>query len=66
MLSKKAHKTWKLLYSHKTDSFLTIMNNKNEVLTTIERKDQDAKYNKLQDLRATIVWYLVIVNNIDR
>ena len=42
------------------------MNNKNEVLTTIERKDQDAKYNKLQDLRATIVWYLVIVNNIDR
>ena len=42
------------------------MNNKNEVLATIERKDQDAKYNKLQDLRATIVWYLVIVNNIDR
>ena len=66
MLSKNAHKTWKLLYSHKTDGFLAIMNNKNEVLTAIEIKDQDAKYNKLQDLRATIVWYLVIVNNIDR
>ena len=42
------------------------MNNKNEVLTAIEIKDQDAKYNKLQDLRATTVRYLVIVNNIDR